>query len=175
MEKMYRSKYEAYSFLSDKPNDLRCDFELLTDELASFTGFLQSQTDNNDIKADLGFICNMIYHINPSLRTFTSITPQELEKLEQMVKHLQKHITSPTKGFVLPMGCKNAALAHVLRAKSKAVVRLLYCHAYQGHKVDEILLDFTNLLSGYFFFLALRFNVIAGVCEVVYASRNYMN
>ena len=29
---LYRSLYEAYPFLSDSGGDLRCDFELLTDE-----------------------------------------------------------------------------------------------------------------------------------------------
>ena len=41
MEKMYRSPYEAYPYLSSKPEDLRCDFELMTDELASMTGLLR--------------------------------------------------------------------------------------------------------------------------------------
>ena len=31
---LYQSPYEAYPFLSDDSEDLRCDFELLTDELA---------------------------------------------------------------------------------------------------------------------------------------------
>ena len=32
---LYHSPWEAYPFLSDAPDDLRCDFELLTDETAS--------------------------------------------------------------------------------------------------------------------------------------------
>ena len=34
MENIYRSPDEAYPFLADEPQDLRCDFELLTDELS---------------------------------------------------------------------------------------------------------------------------------------------
>ena len=30
MENIYRSPDEAYPFLADEPQDLRCDFELLT-------------------------------------------------------------------------------------------------------------------------------------------------
>lgn len=37
---LYRSPYEAYPFLSDESDDLRCDFELLTDAMSSRTGLL---------------------------------------------------------------------------------------------------------------------------------------
>ena len=43
MENIYRSPDEAYPFLADEPQDLRCDFELLTDELASLTGLLAAK------------------------------------------------------------------------------------------------------------------------------------
>lgn len=37
---LYRSSYEAYPFLCDNSENLCCDFELLTDEIASHTGLL---------------------------------------------------------------------------------------------------------------------------------------
>lgn len=42
---LYRSPYEAYPFLCDSAEVLRCDFELLTDEMASRTGLLRAQTE----------------------------------------------------------------------------------------------------------------------------------
>ena len=53
------------------------------------------------------------------------------------------------------------------------LVRLIYRHARQGHAVPPALLDIANLLSGYFFQLALKLNALAGVEEIPYASRNY--
>ena len=47
--KMYRSPYEAYPYLSSKPEDLRCDFELMTDELASMTGLLRGYVQQLDV------------------------------------------------------------------------------------------------------------------------------
>ena len=35
---VYRSPYEAYPFLADAPEDLRCDFEIMTDRMSSETG-----------------------------------------------------------------------------------------------------------------------------------------
>ena len=46
MNKVYRSPYEAYPFLSDSSEDLRCDFELLTDEISSKTGLLLAHMKN---------------------------------------------------------------------------------------------------------------------------------
>ena len=74
---------------------------------------------------------------------------------------------------MLPAGCQEACTAHVLRVQAKQLVRLLYRHARQGHPVEPLLLDVANLLSGYFFSLALYLNEQAGVDEVDFVSRNY--
>ena len=50
MENIYRSPDEAYPFLADEPQDLRCDFELLTDELASLTGLLAAKVEEPALK-----------------------------------------------------------------------------------------------------------------------------
>lgn len=70
-------------------------------------------------------------------------------------------------------GCEAACTAHLLRVQGKQLVRLLYRHCEQGHTVPPMLFDLANLLSGYFFFLALKLNELEGVDEVPYVSRNY--
>ncbi|MDR1587013.1 MAG: ATP:cob(I)alamin adenosyltransferase, partial [Treponema sp.] len=75
--------------------------------------------------------------------------------------------------FVLPQGCTAASLAHIIRNRCKALVRLLSRHRQQGHKTDDILFDFINLFSGYFFFLALALNGESGVEELEFKSRVY--
>ena len=65
-------------------------------------------------------------------------------------------------------------MAHLLRADGKALVRLLYRYGYTAkQEVPPLLLDFANLLSGYFFALSLRLNMLDGVDEVPFVSRNY--
>ena len=49
----YRSPYEAYPFLCDADDDLRCDFELLTDELASGAGLLRSRITEQTLTDEL--------------------------------------------------------------------------------------------------------------------------
>jgi len=166
-------KYEACPHLSDAADDLRCDFEILTDEVASMVGLLRSMVSCEEIRADLRFVCETIYHITPSLRTHTSVTEAELLRLEQMVQDLQEKMPPETPSVVLPVGCQAGTMAHVLRAKCKVCVRLLYRYQVEGHSVDPLLFDFMNLFSGYFFFLALYLNAQSGTPEVPFASRNY--
>ena len=63
-------KYIAYPFLYDDPSDLKCDFEILTDELASMIGLLRAFVNQNYLGDELEKINELVYHLNPSLRTF---------------------------------------------------------------------------------------------------------
>lgn len=168
---VYRSPYEAYPFLCDADDDLRCDFELLTDELASAAGLLQSQVEKEDLAEELLWVCELIYHMNPTLRTSFTVTEEEIGRLAAAVDRLQAE--SGVHGFVLPCGCQSACTAHLLRVKAKCMVRLLYRYLQRGGEVPDGLLDLGNLLSGYFFLLALKLNAASGVEERVYHSRNY--
>lgn len=168
---IYRSPYEAYPFLCDADDDLRCDFELATDELASAAGLLRSQVTEQALLEELLWVCELIYHINPTLRTSLTVTEEETVRLADMVERLQEEST--VHGFVLPCGCQSACTAHLLRVKAKCLVRLLYRYIQRGHEVPDRLLDICNLLSGYFYLLALKLNVLDGIEEHSYRSRNY--
>lgn len=168
---LYRSPYEAYPFLSDETDDLRCDFELLTDEMASAVGLLRAQVTDAEIGADLLWLCELIYNINPTLRTRLTVSEEEVARLAASVARLR--IKNSPREFVLPQGCEAACTAHLLRVKGKCLVRLLYRHMRQGHDVPALLVDACNLLSGYFFLLALELNAAAGIEEKSYVSRNY--
>jgi cob(I)alamin adenosyltransferase len=170
------SAYVAYTFLYDPSADLRCDFEILSDEIASMIGLVRALIDDRvvqdggELREDLLKISELMYHINPSLRTKIAVTGEELAWLHEKAVRLQ---VDPSSRFVVPQGCVPAAYSHVIRSKCKALVRLLSRHAQQGHPVDDILFDFINLFSNYFFALALRLNHVYGVTEVPFTSRVY--
>ena len=56
---IYHSPYEAYPFLSDAGDDLRCDFELFTDQMASRTGLLRAQVKDETLREEL--LCCLLY------------------------------------------------------------------------------------------------------------------
>lgn len=170
---IYRSEYEAYPFLSDDSEDLRCDFEILTDEITSHVGLLRSLVKDENLKKELLKIGELVYHINPSLRTFVSVTEEEFNWLLACTNRIHNEVKGRCEKFVLPQGCESASHAHILRAKFKALVRMLYRYNYAGNEVPNVLFDFANLLSGYFFNLALKLNDLEGIDEIEYISRNY--
>ena len=175
------SKYLSYTFLYDDAADLKCDFEIMTDEISSMIGLLRSLLDDEDKTADPGLtedlckINELMYHINPSLRTCVEVTAEELEWLHRKTQTLQKALEegSGSMGFFIPQGCTQASYSHVIRSKCKTLVRLLSRYKQQGNMADEILFDFVNLYSGYFYFLALWFNKIHKEKERPFKSRVY--
>ena len=168
---LYHSPYEAYPFLSDAAEDLRCDFEILTDEMSSKTGLLASLCPEK--WEELLKIDELIYHMNPSLRTFLSITEEEVHWLKERLESLLNENKGSCNRFVLPAGTQRACLAHVLRTDGKKLVRMLYRHAQSGGKVEDSLFDFANLISGYFFQIALWLNAQDMFEEIPFVSRNY--
>lgn len=170
---LYRSPYEAYPFLCENSDDLRCDFELLTDLMASGTGLLRAQVQDEPLRAELAWVCELIYHANPGLRTRLAVTGAERDRLLRAVQRLQTLAGERCRRFVLPAGCQAACTAHVLRVQAKQLVRLLYRHLRQGHTAEPLLIDIANLLSGYFFSLALWLNQQSGTDEIAFVSRNY--
>jgi cob(I)alamin adenosyltransferase len=153
------------------------------------TGLLRSLLDDKDREAapelsdDLEKINELMYHINPSLRTRVTVTEQELEWLHEKTLLLQKAVEAglsksggPPKGgvtFFIPQGCTQAAYSHVIRNKCKILVRLLSRYRQQGNQTEEILFDFANLYSGYFYFLAVWLNKNHNIEERPFISRVY--
>jgi cob(I)alamin adenosyltransferase len=170
---MSKREYSSYPFLYDDVNDLRCDFEILTDEISSQIGLLISFVDNEDIKQELRFIAEMVYHINPSLRKPYEIKDSEFDQILAYTTTMNDEYRHIYVDFVLPLGNSAASQSHVIRNKFKAVTRLLHRHKENGNEVDPRLDDITNLLSQYFFYLALKINYLSNVEEVKFVSRSY--
>jgi ATP:cob(I)alamin adenosyltransferase len=178
------NKYLAYCYLYEDAADLKCDFEILTDEISSMIGLLRSlladtdKTANPELAENLCKVNELMYHINPSLRTEVMVTEEELEWLFQQTQSLQKKVEGVVPAgsgfrFVLPQGCTQAAYSHVIRNKCKTLVRLLSRYKQQGNEVEEILFDFCNLYSGYFYFLSLWLNKNHDEKERSFVSRVY--
>ncbi len=170
---VYRSEQEAYPFLADEADDLRCDFEILTDKISSLTGLLKALCSETWLLDELDKVNALVYHLNPSLRTFTSITKEEFIWLLERTDAHKKEVSDHIRTFVLPQGSERACLAHVLRTECKTLVRLIYRYLYCDNHVDTLVIDFSNGLSNYFFVLAVRLNALDNIMEKPFVSRNY--
>ena len=168
------SKYLACPYLYEDIQDLKCDFELLTDEAASIIGLLNSFVNDQQLKLELTKVNTLVYSIMTSIRNKTSLTNQDLTWLESRLNFYKTEVGERKSKFVIPQGSTLASYCHILRTKFKALVRLLFKYKEQGNDVDEILFDFLNLLAGYFFTLALKLNKDDGIDEVEYIINKWL-
>lgn len=166
-------KYEVCPLLCDGTDNLTCDFELITDEMASRTGLLRANIKDEKLRQELLWICEIIYHLSATLRTELSISEEEYNKLADITSKLQTEISKNCKSLVLPQGGVCASLSHILRVQARTALRIVYKHIEQGNGVEPLVLDILNLLSEYFFVLALKLNKLENIDEIPITSRNY--
>lgn len=171
---LFRSEFEQYPFLCDESENLMCDFEIYTDMLCSKISYLRSLVDDQNLREDLIKVAEMVYHLNPTLRTKKlTVTDDEINWFMEQYKTLKEKYKHRCKKFVLPQGCKESCVAHILRSESKALVRMIYRFNYKNELSDNRVYDIANLLSGYFFYLSLKLNEDNNIDEINYTSRNY--
>jgi cob(I)alamin adenosyltransferase len=144
-------------------------------------GYLRSLVTDQETRDELVRVNELMYHINPSLRTKVTVTEEELHWLEERTEKLKQETRDSFRDFpgerklyfVIPQGCPAASYSHIIRNKCKALVRLLSRHQQQGNTIAELLFDFTNLYSNYFYYLALKLNRDQDVGETQFDSRVY--
>lgn len=69
--------YCAYSFLKEGSN--QCDYEIMTDRLASLLGLSMHYIKHID-QEELLFLCETIYHANGSIRGKNAIDDKRFQK-----------------------------------------------------------------------------------------------
>lgn len=156
----------AYSFLSEEGS--MCDYEIATDELASMLA-VASHYIKHIAQTDLAMLIELIYHANGSIRGTCAIQQQEVECLH----HMYNTYFIKMEHFVVPTGCIGATYLHVLRARCKAIIRIMTKIQREGHKINQHLLDFMNLLANTFFMMCLYENKHEGYQEQIFISKSY--
>ena len=156
----------AYSFLLEDSH--MCDYEIATDELASFIS-LSRHFIKHINQDDLITLIELVYHANGSIRGKCAIHEEEVQRLHQLYERY--HVDM--KHFILPDGCVGASYLHVLRSKTKAVVRYMTLIKKENRDVPQTLWDFMNLLANTFFMMALYENKEEGFIEQEFVSKSY--
>ncbi len=164
-------EYLSYPFLYEQKRTV--DFELLTDEIASYLALAVSFTEDKEFKDELLRITELVYHLNPCVRTKTNLEGFELAWLFSRYQRYEFVTKERDSLFVLPYGTKLASTLHILRTKSKNLVRLLHQITEEGTWVNDSLFDFTNVLANYFFVAAMYANKLEEVAELPFESRVY--
>lgn len=150
------------------------------DELNSFLGLLRSESLDPQFDQQLKSIQDELFEVGADLATeggracLARIEPATLE-LERWID-ASEAMLPPLRTFVLPGGCRNAALLHVLRTVSRRAERCFWTAARlasepdgTGNPIQPIppqIGIYLNRLSDLFFTWSRRANLHAGVADV---------
>jgi cob(I)alamin adenosyltransferase len=143
--------------------DKRIESYGTTDELNSFTGLLITEMKEREDIDFLLFIQHKLFTIgsylatdrdNTELRIESRVTPESITRIEREIDRLDSRLPR-LDSFVLPGGCRSAALAHVCRTVCRRAERQMY-RLNETSGIEEPVLVFINRLSDYFFVLARK-------------------
>ena len=85
------------------------------------------------------------------------VAQDDIDRIEQQIDLLDSDL-SPLRAFILPGGCRPAAIAHICRTVCRRAERCILALAEEGVEIDTCLLSYVNRLSDYFFVLARKIN-----------------
>ena len=131
------------------------------DELNSWIGLFITETEDTNVMDLMKFVQHTLFAVGSYLATDpeqttpkpeSRITPSTIQKLEQGIDLIDSELTY-IKGFVLPGGCRSAALAHVCRTVCRRAERQI-CRLKEDVLMDASVLVFINRLSDLLFVIA---------------------
>ncbi len=145
------------------------------DELNSLLGLLRAEGIEPAFDADLKTLQNELFELGADLATEGGVA--SLPRVEPAIVRMERWIDAserelaPLHSFVLPGGCRRAALLHVLRTVTRRAERLFWHLSREAgndpaQRVPTAIGIYLNRLSDLFFSWARRENHRAGVPDV---------
>lgn len=151
-------------------DDLRIEAYGTIDELNSFVGLLRAEPLDPPFDRQLKSIQDALFEIGADLATeggaasLPRVVPATVE-LERWIDASEAEV-APLRTFVLPGGCRAAALLHVLRTVARRAERHFWTVARASEqRIPTELGIYLNRLSDLFFSWARRANARAGIAD----------
>lgn len=164
----------CYPFIFEK--SLKCDYEILTDELCRIVGGILEYTEMEfpNLHSELDKLQPLIYHLNGSIRGKMAITENDLKWLKSIYSKHCKYTKDSFSSFILPRGKQPILLLNIASSLSKKIIRIMVrMQNEENIDIDNKLSIFTNLLCNYFFILTLVINKLRGIPEIEFVSNSY--
>lgn len=139
---------------------VRLDAYGTVDELNSFIGLLLEKVEDHHNREILLKIQSILFNVGCALASeedreeICSVDESQIEMLENEMDHMDAYLPR-LNNFILPGGCKSAALAHVCRSICRRAERNIY-RIPEYTDSGNLILIFMNRLSDYFFILARK-------------------
>lgn len=152
-----------------------CDFEVLTDELASRLGGIapQLEVECDDIRADISTLVEWAFHLNGSIRGQQAIHEENINWLTQRYKYYQAELGDTVTSFVLPEGAAPVGDLNLAKCNCKKVIRQMVLIDAAGIHIPPELMRFTNLLANWLFCVSMVINKRRGFPIRTFVSQSY--
>lgn len=145
------------------------------DELNSFIGLLMTELKDESDLAFLKFSQHKLFNIgsylatdqeNTELKIESQVTDECIKRIEGEIDSIDSKLPRMT-NFILPGGCRSAALAHVCRTICRRAERCIYSFE-PTIEMDKNVLVFINRLSDYLFVLARKSSLNETGSEIIW-------
>jgi cob(I)alamin adenosyltransferase len=140
------------------------------DELNSLIGLLRTEPLGQELDADLQRIQSLLFDVGADLATeggkasLPAVQPA-IAEAERWIDASEGEL-APLRSFILPGGCRAAALLHVVRTAARAAERRYWSLVRVADDTPRPIGIWLNRLSDLFFSWARRANARAGVADV---------
>ena len=138
------------------------------DELNSHLGVLLTEPLPDDVRSDLTRVQHNLFDLGGELSIpgYVLIDDSQIEFLEECLDRYNATLPA-LKDFILPGGCRAAALAHVARTVCRRAERALV-HTAREASVQPSSLQYLNRLSDLLFVLARVLNRAANAPDILW-------
>ena len=164
----------CYPFMCEK--SLKCDFEILTDELCRQIGGVLAAMPEEfaELTAELETLQPLIYHLNGSIRGKCALTEAHLTWLRECYVRHRDTCVDNIAGFILPRGSSPVPQLNTASSTAKKAIRLMV-RLYDEEKIEipDVLHRFCHVLCNYLFTLTVVINKARGMIEVPFVSQSY--
>ena len=138
------------------------------DELNSQIGLLLTEPLPDDVRSDLTRVQHSLFDLGGELSIpgYVLVADEQVEFLEDRLDHYNAALPA-LKDFILPGGCRAAALAHIARTVCRRAERALV-HTAREASVQPSSLQYLNRLSDLLFVLARVLNRAAHAPDILW-------
>lgn len=149
------------------------------DELNAILGLIIAEPEVTDtLRTQLTEVQHDLFVLGADLATrdgseqgrTVRITTEDINRLEQWGTAVESEL-QPLTQFILPSGCRAAALLHQARTVCRRAERWIV-HVQEHEPINGEALVYMNRLSDYFFLLSRVINKYANVTEATWKARD---
>lgn len=157
---------------------LRVEAYGTVDELNAFIGLLRDALDDATDRHILSEVQNRLFTIGSHLASDPAKPLGGPGLLESDVSLLEREMDRmsvmlpPLRNFILPGGHERVSRCHVCRTVCRRAERQVVALRDAGEPVSELVLEYLNRLSDYFFVLGRDISRRLGIEEIVWRSRD---